>query len=93
MRDIIPISYEHNHYTNVKNVKILYLSYKGKHLDLLEAFQIKKHSLKNSLINQQLNLADSPLLSTTYPQKYLPTSCINNKNFPGLYLPPSTCPS
>jgi Reverse transcriptase (RNA-dependent DNA polymerase) len=52
----------YNHHTNIDNVEILHLSQKGKRLDLLEAFEIKLNSLKAPLINQQINILDSPLL-------------------------------
>jgi hypothetical protein len=46
----------------INNVEILYLSQKCKRLDLLEAFKIKLNSHKAPLINQQLNILNSPLL-------------------------------
>lgn len=52
----------YNHHTNIDNVEILHLSQKGKRLDLLEAFEIKLNSLKAPLINQQVNILESPLL-------------------------------
>jgi hypothetical protein len=53
---------DYNHHTSINNVDILHLSQKGKKLDLLEAVEIKRNSLKNPLMNSQIHIMESPLL-------------------------------
>jgi hypothetical protein len=62
----------YGHQTNIDDVEILHLSQKGKRLDLLEAFEIKLNSLKAPLINQQINMLNSPLLDIPLNLHYDP---------------------
>jgi hypothetical protein len=62
----------YGHQTNIDNMEILHLSHKDKRLDLLEAFEIKLNSLKVPLINQQINILNSPLLDIPLNLHYDP---------------------
>ena len=53
---------DYNNHTNMSNIELLHFGNKGKKIDLLQAYEIKKNSLFAPLINQQINLLDSPFL-------------------------------
>jgi hypothetical protein len=62
----------YGHQTNIDNAEILHLYQKGKRLDVLVAFEIKLNSLKAPLINQQINILNSPLLDIPLNLHYDP---------------------
>ena len=48
--------------TNISNIKLIHFANKGrKKLDLFKAYKMKNNSFISPLINQQINLFDSPL--------------------------------
>ena len=48
--------------TPQNNIKFLHFCNNKRKLDILEAFEIYKHKLRVPLMNEQLELSNSPLL-------------------------------